>query len=559
MPGNICLDRCSNGGKNYRNHDEAFGYVLASGGRGPGVIFDALFSVVAFNAFALSLADCSGKVFGGTLQASAVVSTLATIEGAVSPFISPFLGGIADTTTVRKTLLGATFAIVSLTYALQAVLYISVDTERIDPATLDNDEPDVLAQPVFYSDGALIALGAIILINVLVYELTALLTVSYSPELVTYDEKIMTRAERDTLQMSFIADSYAANNGSQLLFLAIVIAAALAFGLNSFEQGMVGGFVCTAYSTIIFYYGFYYLGSRRDIDPELNKQCCGTRQLFSAFLYTVTNYHEVLKYLVSWSFAAAAVSSSVALATTYFQLYLGYDGTTVSVLLGIALLCSVPGSILAGVWHDRFGIAVKKLYIIVATVYGLTYMLAPFILVSEPFDGNNGTLSAFGQCENITENAAVGFLAPGGVYPFAIIFVVVNGLCLGHLYPLNTQFYALLIPGGEENTYYGIKVTFSKIWTWLPPAVFTYVAIENDGDLRFALMANGSLFLLGAIVAIFIDIEKGKEDVKDTIQFRQGGNFRRLSVQDNLDKVGIMLDGAGEDGKGGTNGRTVSI
>lgn len=491
----------------YHDKPEAVGYVAASGGRGPGVIFDALFSVVAFNAFAASLADCDGRVLG--IEVSSVVSTLATVEGVISPIISPFLGGIADTTPHRKPLLGFVFAIVASTLVLQGIFFLSEDTERIDPSS-DSGEP--LARPLLYSDGALIGLAIVVLINVVTYELAALLTVSYSPEL-TKDE---------TEQMGFIADSYAANNGSQLFFLVIVIGISLVAGLNSFEQGAVGAFVCAAYSSALFYWGFFKLGSRREIDPELNKSCCGTRQLFNAFLHMVKNYPECLKYLISWGFSAAAVTSSVALATTYFQLYLGYSGTNVSILLGIALLCSVPGSILSRVWHKKFGIPVKKLYIAVNVLYAATFLLAPVTLVSERITPGNATLSIFGRCENVTANAAVGFSAPDQVFYFALLFVFFNGILLGHIYPLNTQFYALLIPGGEENTYYGMKVTTSKVLTWLPPLVFTVVSEVYNGDLRFALLANGFMFLAGAVVAFFIDVEKGRAEIKDTLQFRQG-------------------------------------
>lgn len=505
----------------YSGKPEAVGYVAASGGRGPGVIFDALFSVVAFNAFAVALADCNGRVLGGSIAVTSVVSTLATIEGVISPVISPFLGGIADTTPNRKPLLGIAFAVVATTLVLQGVFFLSEDTDRVDPSS-DSGEP--LARPLLYSDEALIGLAIVILINVVTYELAALLTVSYSPEL-TKDE---------TEQMGFIADSYAANNGSQLFFLIIVIGISLVLGLNSFEQGAVGAFVCAAYSSALFYWGFSKLGSRRDIDPELNKACCGTRQLFDAFMHMVRNYPQVLKYLISWGFSAAAVTSSVALATTYFQLYLGYSGQNVSILLGIALLCSVPGSILSRIWHKKFGISVKKLYIIINVCYGATFLLAPVTLVSERIVPGNGTQSIFGKCENATTEAAVGFSAPDHVFYLALLFVFFNGIFLGHIYPLNTQFYALLIPGGEENTYYGMKVTTSKVLTWLPPLVFTVVSEAYDGDLRFALLANGFMFLAGATVAVFIDVEQGRRDIEHTLKFRQGA-FR--SYVDGVDTL----------------------
>ena len=507
----------------YNGKPEAVGYVAASGGRGPGVIFDALFSVVAFNAFAVAIADCDGRVLGGSIAVTSVVSTLATIEGVISPVISPFLGGIADTTPNRKPLLGFVFAIVAFTLVLQGVFFLSRDTDRLDPSS---DSGEVLAEPLLASDEALIGLAVVVLINVVTYELAALLTVSYSPEL-TKDE---------TEQMGFIADSYAANNGSQLFFLIIVIGISLAVGLNSFEQGAVGAFICAVYSSALFYWGFSKLGSRRDIDPELNKACCGTRQLFDAFKHMLFNYPECAKYLVSWGFSAAAVTSSVALATTYFQLYLGYSGTNVSVLLGIALLCSVPGSILSRIWHKKFGVGVKKLYIIVNVLYGATFLLAPVTLVSERIQPGNATLSIFGRCENVTENAAVGFAAPDYVFYLAILFVFLNGILLGHIYPLNTQFYALLIPGGEENTYYGMKVTTSKVLTWLPPLVFTVVSEVYDGDLRFALLANGFMFIAGATIALFIDVQKGRADIEHTLKFRQGA-FR--SYVDGVDTLAL--------------------
>ena len=510
----------------YDDNKEARGYVAMSAARGPVVIYGALYATVALNAFAASLADCEGNVLSGSLKASSVVSLLATIEGVMNSILSPFFGGFADLTPHRKLSLGVTFSIIILTLVLQGIWFISEDSTLADP----NDPSQFLPRPTLYSDELLVILLIIFLTQTVIYELSALMATSYSPEL-TLDE---------VKQAGYIADSFAVNNGSQLVLVLVLTGISLAAGLNAFESGLAGAFICAAWCSSLALYGFPKLGARREVNKNLDSRCFGVVHLGQTVWSGFTKYPDIMKFLVSWMLVAAAVSSSVALATTYFQFHMGFSSLEIQVLLGTALVLSVPGSVLSRVWVKSFGVPVKKLYIIVSSLYALSFLVAPFLLTSTPIQATgNTTFSQFGKCPFPLNNSVVAVEpGPGGLY-ISGGFVVLWGLLLGHIYPLNIAIYSLLIPGGEESSWFGIKVTFSKVLTWLPPLAFT--TINEIGSLQFAIMPVGAMFAIGAFVAFFIDMDQGMIAVKDTLHLRKGEHVKDPNAR--LDSLAIELDG----------------
>lgn len=510
----------------YDGNREARGYVAMSAARGPVVIYGALYATAALNTFSQSLADCDGNVLGGTLKASSVVSVLATVEGVLNSVLSPFFGGFADLTPHRKLALGVTFAIIIGTLILQGLWFLSEETSTPDP----NDDSKFLSQPLFYSDELLIVLLIIFMTQTVVYELSALMATSYSPELTLDDVK----------QAGFIADSFAVNNGSQLVLVIVLTGISLAAGLNAFQSGVAGAFVCAAWCTLLASYGYPKLGARREVNKNLDSRCFGVIHLGKTVMSGFTKYPDIMKFLVSWMLVAAAVSSSVALATTYFQFHMGFNNLEIQILLGTALVLSVPGSVLSRVWVKSFGVPVRKLYIIISSLYAISFLIAPFLLTSTPLGADgNFTFSQFGQCPFPLNNSVVAVEAgPGGLY-ISAVFVVIWGLLLGHIYPLNIAIYSLLIPGGEESSWFGIKVTFSKVLTWLPPLAFT--TINEVGSLQYAIMPVGAMFALGAIVAFFIDMDQGMLAVKDTLHLRKGEHVKDPNAR--LDSLAIELDG----------------
>lgn len=491
----------------YDDNREARGYVAAVGARGSVVLYSALFGVVALNTFALTLADCNGDVFGGSIKASSVVSTLATAEGIGNSLFSPFFGGFADVTPHRKLAYAITFAILMSTLLMQVVFFLPGEPTRRDP----NEPSEFLPEPLFKEDVILLLSLAVFGIKTVDFELNALLATSYSPELTNDEAK----------QHGFIADSFVCNNGSQLLYVLSMTGIALALGLNAFESAVGGAIVCLVWCTSLCSYGYPKLGERRDVNPDHNKKCLGVYHLVGEVCSGIRKYPDVYIFLASWAPLAASASNSVSLATSYLQFHLNFASLEVQVLLALALITTVPGSVLSRFLMQKVGLPVKKIYIAVGTVQCISFILAPLVLISEPVVATeNATLSIFGRCPEPVEDSIISVKAAPGMLYLTAAFILLWGLMIGMIYPLNTALYSLLIPGGKETTYFGIKVTFSKVLNWLPALLFTI--INEGGSLQWSIAPLGGMAGLGAFIALFIDMDRGAKAIEDTLGHRRG-------------------------------------
>ncbi|GBG28868.1 Autophagy-related protein 22 [Hondaea fermentalgiana] len=497
---------------------EARGYVYCCASRGTTSIYASLFASVALNAFALSVSDCDGEIFSGAIKASSLVSSLGVVEGVLNALLSPFLGSIADLTPHRKRGLGISFCIFLGMVLVQALFFLSKDSDKLDPE--DEEGIEYLQRPLWQSDVALLILCVSVIIQVVSYEIAALMTQSYSSEL-----------SRDDLEVTrYVGLGYTTLNSMQLLLAAVVTGISLVAGFSSFQQGTVGGFIAFILALFWFIPGFRMLGERKTVDPEFSRSCCGLKHIGQTLGEILTKYPELLKFLVSWALGSGAVTSVAILSTSYLQFHLGYDGVLTSAVMALALFFSVPGSLLT---HrlTRY-LSLKAIYILVLVIYGISFILGPAVLLADSVPVNDvnatATLTQYGLCDFVITGDTEETRQEPASFTFylLLVFTVTWGLCLGALYVISNSLFAALIPGGKESSFFGIKILFAKVLTWLPPLLFTTINEQVD-SLRWAIVPLGPLFLLAAIVAFFIDFEKGKAHIADTMHRRP-----------NVDRVG---------------------
>mmetsp|Transcript_2567 Transcript_2567/g.3806 ORF Transcript_2567/g.3806 Transcript_2567/m.3806 type:complete len:540 (+) Transcript_2567:106-1725(+) len=505
--------------------EEPRGFIYVSAGRGPVVIFGALFASVAINEFARASANCEGTVLGGLIKASSVLSSLGAIEGVLNAVLSPFMGTFADLTPYRKIALMVSFLTFVILVIVQGCLFLSEPSTMLDPSETSDDpnaEPVYLPIPLWNSDLALVILLASVVLQVVAYEVAALLTVTYSSELCT-----------DEVQMTgYVSMAYTVLNGMQLFSAALLTGLSFVFGFNSFEIGTYGAFIVAFITLCWFIPGYPKLGERREVNEELKRGCCGLLHLAEALKDIVRDYRQLFKLLISWMLASASLSSITSLSTSYLQFHLGYKGITTSALLSLALLFSVPGSLLTKYLVARFDL--RRVYVGILTIFGLSFIVAPLVLVADSFPINtaNSTepLTQFGRCVNATllDQDETYQEAPGYILFVTAFFTALWGTGIGCVYVANNALYASLIPGARETSFFGIKVTFAKIFTAVPPAVFTYIN-ENTDLLQYAILVLAPFFLAAAFTAYLIDFEKGKEDVAHTLHLRRGEGYKEVS------------------------------
>lgn len=471
-------------------------------------MYGALYGVVAVNFFAQTLADCTGtlEIFG-SLKASSLVSSMVVAEGVINSILSPFFGGFADVTPHRKIAFGVTFFVLMLGQVLQGVAFLPGERTRQDP----NDAKLLLPEPLLREDSVLIVAALVYIASAVAFELNALLLAAYAPELTKDEEK----------QHGFIADAYGFGNVTQLTYTIVMTAFAFALNLGPFTSAVVSAVLSIVWSVGCFVYAYPRLGERTTVDPELDTRCLGAAHIISEICSGMCKYPDLFIFLFSWAPIAASSSNAISLATSYLQFHLNFSSLEIQGLLALSLVMTVPGAILARVLMQSVKVPPKKVYMAVALVQGTSFILAPLVLTSDPvFAKGNGTLSVFGRCDDPIENTVIAVKAGPGVLYITAGFVLLWGLLSGMIYPVNVALFSLLIPGGKETTYFGIKVTFSKILNWLPALLFTI--INEAGSLQYSIAPLGAMSLTALIIASFIDVERGSTAIEDTLKYRRG-------------------------------------
>ncbi len=321
----------------------------------------------------------------------------------------------------------------------------------------------------------------------------------------------------------------AQSNMNQLLLVLAVTAAGMMLNLTALQKGFVGAIAVIAVGFTWFIPGSMWLGHRRD-GVQKDRRCCGLRLIGVAFADMFTKYPELGKLMLGWAFSAGALSSMVSLSTSYLQFHLGIGQGTTSLLLAGALVFAVPGSFLAPPIQRRFGL--KDSFVLVNAIYALSFMIAPFVLNPEPSDKvTNNTQVPFGKCDDINEflrlNNNTNELYQGPrksstvTLAMTALFVAGWGLGIGMVYPLTNALTAVLIPGGRETTYFGIKVACAKSLTWLPPLLFIVI---NDAfnSLRFAIMPLAAMYAIAALITYTVNLDKAHAAVESTLDMRRG-------------------------------------
>lgn len=500
---------------------EAYGFIAMSVSRGPIIIYTTLFASLAINAFSLSVSDCQGLVLGGSVKASSVLATLGALEGVANALAAPLIGAFADLTPHRKSGLIAGTGVMILTVVAMGVLFSSSPSDKENPDPLTKHDDPFLPVAAWNDDAAIVVLVLFLFAQVLCYEFVSVLTMTYSAELSPDPAKTT----------HYLAKSFGLFNAMQLAVVVLVTALSIALHLNGFEQGQVGAFVAVGASLLWLVPGALWIGDRKETEADLDKRCCGMRHVGTALGDMWRLYPELLKLMVAWMFAASAMSSMITLSTTYLQFYLGFSNRTTSLLLALALLAAVPGAFLAEPLKRWLGL--KNAFAAVNLAYGVSYTLAPFLLVSEPSTTpRDSKLSIYGRCDNATlalagsaaESLVAGLgprVAPKYVLYLSGAFVLFWGLGIGVVYPLTNALTAVMIPGGRETSYFGIKVLFAKLLVWLPPLAFTAINEATD-SLRFAITPIVPFFLIASLITWRIDMDKAHREVADTLHLRRG-------------------------------------
>ncbi len=322
------------------------------------------------------------------------------------------------------------------------------------------------------------------------------------------------------------------SNLNQLVLVLAVTAGGMALHLTALQKGTIGALAVIVLSMTWFIPGAMWLGSRRD-GVQKDRRCCGLRLIGVAFIDMFTKYPDLGKLMLGWAFSAGALSSMLSLSTSYLQFHLGMSQNVTTLLLAAGLVFAVPGSFLAPLIQRRFGL--KNSFVLINVLYFLSFATAPLALNPESLNATSaGKLNVpYGHCPDLEEFLRInGNTTTSELYQgprksssttllLAALFVAGWGLGIGMVFPLTNALTAVLIPGGRETTYFGIKVACAKSLVWLPQLLFLVINGAFN-SLRFAIMPLSAMFLFAALITCTVNVDKAHAAVEQTLELRRG-------------------------------------
>jgi UMF1 family MFS transporter len=86
-------------------------------------------------------------------------------------------------------------------------------------------------------------------------------------------------------------------------------------------------------------------------------------------------------------------------------------------------------------------------------------------------------------------------------------------LVLGGSQALSRSLFSLMIPRGREASFFGLYEISERGTSWIGPLIFGIV-VGSTGSYRTAILALVVLFVLGLVILLFTDTERGSEDAR---------------------------------------------
>lgn len=474
--------------------------------RAPTTVVVALFSASALLFIAGEIKDCNeDNVDLGfiSIQVSSVLAGTSVIENVINLFLAPFLGAFADAASDRKVLLIGANIISTTSFGVAGLILFAT--------------PSLTILWIFI---------LLLVFTSVFFELSVLLVFAYLPEII-----------EDTVFMTnIVSRQYAIVNAAQL-GVAVVLGGFSLFAESLFETPLpisaIAHFSVVAWFLYFGVPGLYWIPRRKSTKTEKGAVKKAFNQIIVTGKAVFTTYPQVGWFLGSWTFFFSGLASVTVLQVAYTADEFGFETPDIAVLGVLLLIFAVVGAVLCEVLAKY--LRLKTILMTTLIIWTVGTFIAPWVLRGEDdLDGFNASadleLDDNGcPLEPILRRPTpfAGFM----VYIVSIVF----GLLIGFIYPTNTAIYALIIPGGEEATYFGFKTFCAKVLAWAPAALFFFLN-EAVNDLQLAFMSLGIWFLLAIPFMWKLDVDKGIEDVKHTLGKRQGAGAKLYGDEDGDEK-----------------------
>jgi MFS transporter, UMF1 family len=222
---------------------------------------------------------------------------------------------------------------------------------------------------------------------------------------------------------------------------------------------------------------FLYLKERAQPQPHL----AGHRVIKEAFtrlgdtLKHVRHYQDLVRFLICLVFYQAGIQAVIALAAIYAQQAMGFDTSDTILLILLVNITAALGAFVFGNIQDKLG----HILTIALTLIGWIIMI----------------LLAW-----MAESSAMFWLAAN-----------IAGLCLGASQSAGRALVGLFSPSTRRAEFFGLWGLAVKVSSILGPITYGLVSWLSRGDHRLAMLITGSYFLIGLMILMRINVQRGQD------------------------------------------------
>lgn len=222
---------------------------------------------------------------------------------------------------------------------------------------------------------------------------------------------------------------------------------------------------------------FLYLKERALPQPHL----AGHHVLKEAFarlgdtLKHIYHYQDLVRFLVCLVFYQAGIQAVIALAAIYAQQAMGFNTSDTILLVLLVNITAALGAFVFGNIQDKLG----HIPTIALTLVGWIIMI----------------LLAY-----LAEGPAMFWLAAN-----------IAGLCLGASQSAGRALVGLFSPSLRRAEFFGLWGLAVKVSSILGPITYGLVTWMSRGDHRLAMLITGVYFILGLVILMQVNVQRGEE------------------------------------------------
>lgn len=221
---------------------------------------------------------------------------------------------------------------------------------------------------------------------------------------------------------------------------------------------------------------FLFLKERAQPQPHL----AGPHVVKEAFirlggtLKHVRYYQDLVRFLVCLIFYQAGIQAVIALAAIYAQQAMGFDTSDTIMLILLVNITAALGAFVFGNIQDKLG----HIPTIALTLIGWIIMIL------------------------------LAWKAEGPV----MFWIAANiaGLCLGASQSAGRALVGLFSPATRRAEFFGLWGLAVKVSSILGPITYGLVTWLSAGDHRLAMLITGSYFLVGLLILMRVDVQRGE-------------------------------------------------